>query len=227
MNNQSKKLLMFDLDGTLVDSVPDIAIAANKMLRTFDRKPFAVEDYRAWIGNGATKMVDRALSAGIEVDPHLSAEFRATALDRFLTEYSKASCVETCLYDDVQPTLSFLKKQGDTIAVITNKPQIFIDPILKHLGIAEFVDFSLGGDALHEKKPSPRPLLYTCEKLGFNVKNAIMIGDSENDIRAAHRANIKSIGLSYGYNYGQSISVENPTYVFDSFKEILTVLARE
>lgn len=218
------KLLMFDLDGTLIDSAPDIAIAGNKMLTQLGMEKVEPERFGLWVGNGATVMVNRALSRSEQVDPNLCPNLSKKSLDIFMKAYLSAPCVATTLYADVAQTLKTLKDQGNTIAVITNKPAAFISPILTTLNIAQYIDFQLGGDDLPEKKPHPLPLLHTCKTLGFEPQNAIMIGDSTNDIQAAHNAGINSIGLTYGYNYAKPISDDNPNHVFDHFKDILTVL---
>lgn len=224
MTQSAQSLLMFDLDGTLIDSAPDIAIAGNKMLSELGKDTFKPERFRHWVGNGATIMVNRALSGSDQINPNLNPTECKKALDIFMQAYLAAPCVATTLYADVAQTLKTLKAQGHTIAVVTNKPAAFVSPILQKLKISQYIDFQLGGDDLTEKKPSALPLLHTCQTLGFEPQNAIMIGDSTNDIQAAHNANITSIGLTYGYNYGQPISDDNPNYVFDHFKDILSVL---
>ena len=216
--------MLIDLDGTLIDSAPDIAIAGNKMLHALNRQPFKAERFRHWVGNGATVMVQRALSGADEIDPNLCPQLTNKAIAIFMQAYLEAPCVATTLYPGVKVTLAQLKAQGHTIAIVTNKPAAFISPIITTLAIDQYIDFQLGGDELDEKKPSPLPLLHTSRALGFSSEQSIMIGDSKNDIQAAHNAKITSIGLTYGYNYGQPISLENPSYVFDNFSDILTVV---
>ena len=105
--------------------------------------------------------------------------------------------------------------------VVTNKPVEFVEPILKGFGIYELFEFYIGGNSLEKKKPDPMPLLYVCEKLNISVDEAVMVGDTQNDILSANRANMQSIGLTYGYNYGQPISSFNPDLVVDDFSDIL------
>ena len=108
--------------------------------------------------------------------------------------------------------------------MITNKPAIFIAPILQQLAIDSYVDFTLGGDQLARKKPDAQPLLHTCQQFDCPAANAVMIGDSSNDIQAAHNAKITSIGLTYGYNYGKNLADDQPDHIFDQFSDILPLL---
>ena len=111
------------------------------------------------------------------------------------------------------------------MAIVTNKPFIFVQPIIEKLDIASNFSLILGGDSLSSKKPEPEPLLYVCEKLDISVEKAVMIGDSKNDILAANAADMQSVGLSYGYNYGEPISNFNPTLVLENFKDIVEVFS--
>lgn len=220
----SKQLLLFDLDGTLVNSAPDLAAAVNKMLVALQRSSFDEKLIEDWVGNGAAVLIKRALSGSSEIDPALGKALVEQALELFFEYYFKGLSVKTHLYEGVMETLATLKKAGFPMAVVTNKPERFVAPILNDLKIDSYFVLSVGGDSLPQKKPHPLPLLYACEQLGFQTDNCIMIGDSKNDILAAKAANIKSIGVSYGYNYGEDISLEEPDWVVDDFSKVLTVL---
>ena len=117
-----------------------------------------------------------------------------------------------------------LKNAGFRLAIITNKPAVFIQPILSGLGIGDLFELLIGGDTLAEKKPNPAPLHYALEQLKVTAKQCVMIGDSKNDILAAKAANIDSVGLTYGYNYGEDIANYQPQWCFDSFAELLSAL---
>jgi len=110
------------------------------------------------------------------------------------------------------------------LAIVTNKPFAFVEPILEKLELLDRFELILGGDSLEEKKPNPLPLLYVTEKLNVSVDKSLMIGDSKNDILAANACNMQSIGLTYGYNYGENIATYNPSTVLNDFADILTTL---
>jgi phosphoglycolate phosphatase len=224
MKFKNKKLILFDLDGTLIDSVPDLANAVNYTLEKINKKKFKENIIRQWVGNGAKTLVARALSGSVNIDKNLSTNEIENALEIFLDFYSKNLSVKTTMYPNVKQTLEYLKNKEYIMVIITNKPYAFIKPILEYLDILNLFDDYLGADSLAKKKPSPMPLLYVCEKFNIDISAAIMIGDSKNDILSANSANIESIAVTYGYNYDEDISIYNPTIVFDDFIKIKEVL---
>ncbi len=216
--------LFFDLDGTLIDSAPDLALAVNLTLEQLDRPSFEESIIRSWVGNGAKVLIERALSGSSQIDHTLDQDLAEQALAIFLSLYQQHLCVKSQLYPRVKETLQALKDKGICLALITNKPERFIQELLQGLGIDHFFSLCLGGDSLAEKKPSALPLLHTCQTLGVHKDRCIMIGDSKNDILAAQAASMRSIALSYGYNYDEDISVYAPDWVCDDFSEILNIL---
>ncbi len=218
---KKKKLLLFDLDGTLIDSAPDLSYSVNLMLEQLGREHFDDATIHGWVGNGARTLVSRALSGSVEIDTTLDAELLERALEIFLHYYHENICVKTQLYEGVKETLHALSQAGYKMAVVTNKPYAFVSPILEKLALTEFFEMFLGGDSLEKRKPDAQPLLHVCKTLGIDVDDAVMIGDSKNDIIAAQRAGMQSIGVSYGYNYGEDITTYNPDRVVKSFKDIL------
>lgn len=222
MKFSDKKVIIFDLDGTLINSAPDLALAVNHMLKMLNRTTFNEDTIHQWVGNGAQTLVQRALCGKSEIDTDLDPALSAEALEIFLAFYAKNLCIATVTYPDVPSTLEALKNRGYTLAIVTNKPIAFVKPILSGLQIDGMFELYLGGDSLTKKKPDPMPLLHVAEKLSVTVNQCVMVGDSKNDILAAHAAQIQSIGLSYGYNYGEDIGNYNPDIVFDNFSDILT-----
>ena len=227
MKFTNKKVIIFDLDGTLIDSSPDLALAINHMLKTMNRNTFSIDTIHHWVGNGAETLVKRALSGSAIIDEGLNASLWKEALEIFLDFYANNLAVETITYPNVLNTLKTLKEHGYRLAIVTNKPFAFVEPILGELGLLDLFELILGGDSLKEKKPNPIPLIYVCEKLGVLVEDSIMVGDSKNDILAASACKMDSIGLTYGYNYGESISIYNPSFVFDNFTDILIPLKKQ
>jgi phosphoglycolate phosphatase len=215
-----KKAILFDLDGTLIDSVPDLASAVNLMLQKLGRDTFSEDTIRYWVGNGAQVLVKRALSGQTEIDESLDSVLFEKALDIFLTLYADKLCEDTMPYPNVSNTLHTLKGSGYRLVIVTNKPYDFVAPILKGLKLDMLFEFWLGGDSLEKKKPDPLPLLHACEKLNLTVEQCVMVGDSRNDLLAAKAAGMQSVGVSYGYNYGEDIHIYEPDLVVDDFAEI-------
>jgi phosphoglycolate phosphatase len=220
----NKKVILFDLDGTLINSGPDLALAVNHMLQTINRETFTEDVIDGWVGNGAQILVQRALSGQREIDENIDPDLCSHALQIFLTFYAQNICVGTVTYPNVPATLRRLKKTGYRMAIITNKPFEFVEPILESLTLTGLFELILGGDSLDKKKPDPLPLLHSCEKMNVSTEQCVMVGDSKNDILAANAAGMQSVGVTYGYNYGEDIGVHKPTVIIDDFSELLELL---
>jgi phosphoglycolate phosphatase len=225
MIRQGKKAIHFDLDGTLIDSVPDLALALNEMLRTLGRETFNEETIRYWVGNGAQTLVKRALLGRQEIEhSQIDEAYFKEALGIFLDAYAANLCEATSPYPGVLETLTALKQRGYHLSIITNKPEQFVAPILEGLGFGTLIEHYLGGDSLPRKKPNPLPLLKMCELMGVGIDESVMVGDSKNDILAANACGMQSIGVTYGYNYAEDIRTYSPTVVIDNFEDILKFL---
>ena len=220
---ENKKLLIFDLDGTLINSALDLALAVNYMLAQLGQDTFSEEIIHGWVGNGALTLVKRALSGSRTVDEDLDEAYVEKALKIFLDYYGKNLCNATVPYPHVIDTLKKLK-ENYTLAIVTNKPFAFVSPILKGLEMDDLFALILGGDSLEKKKPDPLPLLHVCETLDIPIKDTLMIGDSRNDILSANACSMDSVGVTYGYNYDEDIGVHNPTVIIDDFSELVNIL---
>lgn len=224
MKFNHKEVILFDLDGTLIDSVPDLASAVNHMLKTLGRETFSEDTIRYWVGNGAQMLVKRALSGQTEIDENLDPSLFEKALEIFLTFYGQHLSHNTVAYPNVSTTLHALKEKGYRLVIVTNKPYDFVGPILEGLKLDGLFDFWLGGDSLDVKKPDPLPLLHACEKMQVKVEQCVMVGDSRNDLLAAGSCGMQSVGVTYGYNYGEDIHIYHPTFIIEDFSELNELL---
>ncbi len=221
---EDRYVLLFDLDGTLIDSVPDLTKALKLTLDELKMPSFDEDRVRGWVGNGASMLVKRALLGKRDFDDsELDSKLFNRALECFMKHYSKVLNDATGLYPEVKDTLIALKGRGYRMAIVTNKPSPFVEPILKNLKIESFFDSIVGGEDLPKKKPDPMPLIHSCKLMGVSTDMAVMIGDSSNDILSAKRANIPSIAVSYGYNYDIPINSLGADIVIDSFGELLDI----
>ena len=216
-----KSLLIFDFDGTLIDSVPDLAAGINGMMNKLGRDPYPLDKVRDWVGNGSRLLVERALVGAVDVGDGLPASEIDAAEEIFFKAYAQQSGKETVAYPNVDSGLKQLTDAGFTLALVTNKPIRFVPKILASFGWDGLFAEVLGGDSLPTKKPDPAPLLHVCEQIGVSPEQAVMIGDSKNDILAGQNAGMATLGLSYGYNYGQDIRDYHPTAAFDSFQDLV------
>ena len=187
-------LLVFDLDGTLIDSAPDLRAALNEMLRERGRAPLSLAQVRQMIGDGAAALVARALAAS-GPDPAAAAD----ALPRFLQLYEADAVRLTRPYPGVPETLAALRRRGYRTAICTNKPHHATHTVLEGLGLLALFDGIAGGDRFAVKKPDPGHLLGLIGALGGAPDRAVMIGDGENDAAAAHGAGVPLVLMRYGY----------------------------
>lgn len=210
-------LVMFDLDGTLLDSAPDLAAAVDAMLERLGRAPAGLDKVRLWIGNGARVLVRRALADDMQHDAVDDAA-ADSALALFMAFYGGSHAL-TRVYPGVLDSLALLRTLGVRLAVITNKPERFVAPLLADMGLGDF-DWIVGGDTLPQQKPDPAGLLWVMRQAGVVAGQALFIGDSRNDIRAARAAGVRCVALSYGYNHGEPIASEQPDLVVDDLREL-------
>ena len=210
----TKSLIIFDLDGTLIDSVPDLADGVDGMLAHFGKPPAGVSLVKDWVGNGSRTLVERALAwANLKTDTALAHEV-------FLKSYERHQG-KTVEYAGVSVGLERLKAEGFMLALCTNKPAQFLPAILAKMGWTDLFSCVVGGDTLPTKKPDPAPLYHICTTLKVAPKDAIMVGDSKNDIQAGKQAGMMTLALTYGYNYGIPIAESLPDEVFYEFGQMV------
>ncbi|MEE9448310.1 MAG: phosphoglycolate phosphatase [Arenicellales bacterium] len=211
--------ILFDLDGTLVDSAPDIGNAANSMLKTLGIAPAENEQIQHWIGNGIPKLVKRALTKDFDGEP--DAALFDEALPIFMGHYERDVCVDSYMYNGVAETLKALHDQGYILGVVTNKNASCTLPLLNQLGIDEYFTSIVSGDTCANKKPHPEPILFGLKEMELAVDECVLVGDSAHDIHAAHAANLKAIAVNYGYSQGVDLSTQNAHTVVEQFADIL------
>lgn len=219
MKFNDKELIIFDFDGTLINSIPDLALAVNSTLAHFQLPTIDIELVASFVGNGAKTLVERSLAQSTQNEKQV-AELFEQAFEYYLSAYEQVSCKETYAYPGVLETLEYLHNKGYKMVICTNKPYRFVEAILDGLYIKQYFQCWIGEDSIPEKKPNATPLLYLCKEMNTAVEKAIMVGDSKNDILAAQNARMDSIGLSYGYNYNEHIADYKPTIVVDNFAEL-------
>ncbi len=212
------KLVMIDVDGTLVDSVPDLAYCVDQMMISLGRPARGEERVRHWVGNGVPRLVERALTGELDGFPSQQAFDKAYPI--FLDLYAQNSSVRSTLYEGVIEGLDYLKSKGYLLGCVTNKAEQFTLPLLKSLGIIDYFGVVISGDTLEKKKPDPLPLIHGANFFNINPNECLMLGDSVSDVKAARAASFQIICMSYGYNHGNNIAVENPDLVIDSMKQL-------
>ncbi len=215
-------MVLIDVDGTLVDSVPDLAFCVDEMLKALDMSPHGEAEVRHWVGNGVERLVRRALIGQLDGEPDEALFERAYPI--FMDLYKDNTSKRSSLYPGVKEGIDYLKDAGYKLGCVTNKAEAFTHPLLKDLGIFDYFESVVSGDTLEKKKPDPLPLLFSAEKLGVSAQDSLMLGDSISDVKAARAAGFQIICMSYGYNHGVDIHESNPDVVIDSMAELKSLL---
>ncbi|WP_444677163.1 phosphoglycolate phosphatase [Halomonas sp. E19] len=214
------ELVSFDLDGTLVDSVPDLAAAVDAVLAECGLPPAGEAGVRNWVGNGSRKLVERALAAAD--GPPATAERLAQAHERFLHHYGLAPVQRTRLYPGAREALDALRERGLILTLVTNKPFAFIQPILAHFALESHFTLCLGGDSLPQKKPDPAPLLHSAAHFAIRPDACLMVGDSRHDIDAGRAAGFRTLAVPYGYNHGEPVRDSRPDAMVETLDALVT-----
>ncbi|HUW98834.1 MAG TPA: phosphoglycolate phosphatase [Acidiferrobacter sp.] len=217
--------LLFDLDGTLVDSAPDLTIAANQMLAALGRPVFDLPMVASWIGDGVPRLIKRALTGERWAEPEPQLFLAAQTL---YGQYYEAHIADhSTLYPRVIETLEVLREQGFRMGCVTNKAARFTAPLLAALGLASYFEVVLSGDSLAQTKPDPYPLIVAADRLGVALDGVVMVGDSGNDMRAAKAAGMQAVAVSYGYNNGVDLEALGATVMIDDFGKLPDIVRLE
>ncbi|MCG7394173.1 phosphoglycolate phosphatase [Microvirga sp. ACRRW] len=190
------KAIIFDLDGTLVDSACDLQDATNTLLKEEGLRQITLDETKSMVGDGAAKLVERAIVATSGDVSRLP-----TLVARFLAIYESNASHHTQAYPGVRETLESLKSLGLSLAVVTNKPYAATIDILEALDLQRFFDAVVGGDTLAERKPHPAPVHLALKRLGSEPEAALMVGDNYHDVQAAKAAGLRAFAVTYGYSH--------------------------
>jgi phosphoglycolate phosphatase len=204
------RAVLIDLDGTLLDTVDDIAAAGNAMLAEIGRPPLPRETSAMYVGRGAQSFVARALSGDLHVDAHGDIEPAelAARLERFMVHYRVFNGRFATLYPQVREGIAAMHGAGLKLALVTNKPRELSVALLDQFDLAKDFSAVVAGGDTERKKPDAQPLQHACAQLGVATQEAVMLGDSLNDVQAGRAAACRTLLLPYGYNEGRPIAGE-------------------
>ena len=219
-NGSPPKAILFDLDGTLVDSAKDLSFAVDQMLQELGHPPAGKGEVSTWIGNGAKMLVRRALTGGDD-SLAIPTQSLCAAMACFERAYAVHNGQHSRTYPGAIEALEWLRNRPVALACVTNKPAAFSEPLLARLGLMEFFRIVVSGDTTAAVKPDPAPLLHALSHLGCDADDALTIGDSIHDIAAARAAKMQVICVSYGYNHGRDIHLAGADVVIDSLAELV------
>jgi phosphoglycolate phosphatase len=207
-------MILIDVDGTMVDSVPDLAFCVDETMRQLGREPWGETRVRDWVGNGVERLVRRALVGQLDGEPNDAEYHKAYPL--FIELYADNTSKRSRLYPGVIEGLDYLKASGYALGCVTNKAEQFTVPLLKDLGVHDYFSVVVSGDTLEQKKPHPAPLLHAAKFFGVEPSASLMVGDSISDVKAARAAGFAIACVPYGYNHGEDIRLAEPDVVIET-----------
>jgi phosphoglycolate phosphatase len=213
---------IIDLDGTMLDTIPDFHVAINSMRAELGLGPITQEQIALMVGKGSENLIRSVLALDWDA-ARIEAAF-AAAMDAYQRHYLRINGNHSTLYPDVIAGLAALKAQGLRLACVTNKPIAFTTPLLKLKGLDGFFDVVYGGDSLPRKKPDPLPLQTVCADFGLAPAQVVAIGDSSNDAQAARAAGCPVLTVPYGYNHGQSIHETDSDGIVSTLREAASLI---
>ena len=214
------KLVLFDLDGTLIDTAPDFVLSLNNVLERNNRDTLNFDHIRSFVSEGSVKFTEIGFKINQD-DPNFE-KYR----NEFLVEYKKNLKNKSDLFEGISSVLSFLEEMNILFGIVTNKPLDYAEPLIKHFKELNNSLVLVCPDHLNESKPSPEGILMACEKIGILPKETIYVGDHPNDLIAGMRAGTKTIGCMYGYSldsnekYEGSIIINHPKEIIEAIKKI-------
>lgn len=211
------RCFILDMDGTVVDTAPDIANAANATLRDLGLNPLPTEQIAGFIGGGVVKLMQRCL--GERAD-----ELLEQSIPIYSKYYDADPATESRLYPGVLASLRKIKAEGGLVGICTQKPEGFSQKINEKLGIADYVDSLVGPESVTHKKPHPEPVLKVLSDLGIDADDAVFVGDAATDVIAGTAAGVVTCAVTYGYGRPETLIAENPDYTIDHFEELFDLV---
>jgi len=214
--------IVFDLDGTLIDSAPDVCRALNRTLEPFGRRAHSVDETKDYLGQGARVLMERSLEkTGVVPEANIIAGLTET----FLEDYAANPVVDSVVFPGVIPALECLKSQGAKLAICTNKPSVTTAPVLDVFKLGSYFDAIVCGDQVQRRKPDGAHIQDTVDAVRGDLRNTIMVGDSENDIYAAQDIGVPSIVVTFGYTH-VSYDELGATAEIDHFDELIGAIQK-
>jgi phosphoglycolate phosphatase len=210
-------LAIFDLDGTVVDSLPDIATALNRTLQSAGREPLLQAQIGSYVGDGAARLVQRALPDGFPADAlaRLIADFRI--------QYAAGLCVETRPYPGVEPMLQRFAS-AMPLAIFTNKPSDLARPLLRQLQLDQYFAHIIGDGDGYARKPAPDAGRWLLEQHRGDARRTLVVGDGVPDLRFAHALGARAAAVTWGYSARDHLAAENPSWLVDSPGDLVDIL---
>ena len=214
------KAILFDLDGTLFETAPELAEAVNLMLKDLEMAELKTNEIKRFIGRGAENLIKQSIEVSSKKDP---TPVFAKAEKLFVHHYSLISA-NSLMYEGVEKSIIDLKAKDFLLGCVTNKPAIYTEALMNHSRLADFMDIIVSGDTTEKKKPDPLPILHALNQLNIEPKDAIMVGDSVVDIEAGFEAGTYIFTVPYGYQFGESIISDKVDYAMSNFSELTQII---
>ncbi|MDB4096613.1 HAD-IA family hydrolase [Methylophilaceae bacterium] len=214
------KAILFDLDGTLFETAPELSKAVNLMLKDLEMTQLKTNEIKRFIGRGAENLIKQSIEVSTKKDPTLVF---ANAEKLFAHHYSLISA-NSLMYEGVEKSIIDLKAKDFLLGCVTNKPAIYTEALMNHSRLSDFMDIIVSGDTTEKKKPDPLPILHALNQLNIEPKDAIMVGDSVVDIEAGFEAGTYIFTVPYGYQFGESIISDKVDYAMSNFSELTQII---
>jgi phosphoglycolate phosphatase len=220
---QAIRAVIVDLDGTMLDTVPDFHVAINRMRSEFGLGDISADQIEKMVGKGSENLIRGVL--GLDFDPAGVEQRLPAAMEAYQRHYLAINGDYSVLYDDVLAGLEAMREMGLRMACVTNKPLAFAAPLLEKKGLAPYFELVYGGECLPRKKPDPMPLLQVCADFALAPAQVVAIGDSSNDAEAARAAGCFVLAVPYGYNHGRAIHETDSDGIVSSLLEAATLIS--